>query len=385
MSFDLYIKLFVLNILVIWAILILYGILAVFSVSIFESFDITSPSGDPSNYFYFIRQIVNIWLGAVAWFMVYKSNINLIRKLRWPIIIVILFLQLAVFTPLWQEYNGARLWLNLPFWRTLQPGEFFKLGFVLFVSDWLVRKQKILNTLPWLFWYLAVSGACYTIFLFLKDSGTVLVLTLTSFLLYRYNWGKKRNVIAMLILWIIWAIIVAMNASYIKQRVLVFIDPANDTSAQIWWQTSQALTAVWGGGFWWKWYGKWLQKFGYLPEAQSDYIFAAYAEEVWFIGMLILIWLYARLVWYFFSHLKYIKDPYMRSVWVGILALIIVQATINMAVNLNLMPSTWLTLPFVSFGGTAMIINIIELVILHKIISSTKLERFKKTNYTRSS
>lgn len=186
----------------------------------------------------------------------------------------------------------------------------------------------------------------------------------------------------MLVLGFVGAIVVAMNASYIKQRVLVFLDPANDTSAQIWRQTSQALTAIWWWWFWWKWYGKWLQKFGYLPEAQSDSnIFAAYAEEVWFLGMLILIWLYARLVWYFLSHLKYIKDPYLRSVWVGIIWLIVIQATINMAVNLNLMPATWLTLPFVSFGGTAMIINIIELVILHKIISSTKWEKSKKLYY----
>lgn len=369
------------NILWIWVIIVIYGILAVFSVSIYESFDITSSWWDPSNYFYFARQIINILLGLVAWFIVYKSNINLIRKLRRPIIIVILILQLLLFTTLGVEYNGARLWLNLPFWRTLQPWEFFKLGFVLFVSDWLVRKQKILNTWPWLFWYLIASGACYAIFLFLKDSGTVLVLTLTSFLLYRYNGGKKRNVIAMLILWFAGAVVVAMNASYIKQRVLVWLDPANDTSAQIWRQTSQALTAIWWWWFWWKWYGKWLQKFGYIPEAQSDYIFAAYAEEVWFVGMLLLICLYAWMVRYFFLHLKYIKDPYLRSVWVGIMWLIIIQATVNMAVNLNLMPSTWLTLPFVSFGGTAMIINIIELVILHKIISSAKWEKSRKINY----
>lgn len=105
------------NILIIGAIIIIYGILAVFSVSIYESFDLTSVWWDPSNYFYFIRQIVNIWLGVTAWYIVYKSNINLIRKLRPPIIIVILILQLLLFTPLGQEYNGARLWLNLPFWE----------------------------------------------------------------------------------------------------------------------------------------------------------------------------------------------------------------------------------------------------------------------------
>lgn len=369
------------NIISIGSLIIIYGILAVFSVSIYESFDITSALWEPSNYFYFLRQIINIWLGIVVWYIVYKSNINLIRKLRRPIIVIILILQLSLFTPRWQEYNWAKLWLDLPFFRTLQPWEFFKLWFVLLISDRLVRKQKILNTTPWLFGYLMVSWVCYTIFLFLKDSWTVLVLALTSFLLYRYNGGRKRNVITMSVLWLVWAIVVAMNASYIKQRVLVFIDPSNDTSAQIWRQTSQALIAIWWGWFLGRWYGKWLQKFGYLPEAQSDYIFAAYAEEVWFLWMLLLISFYAILAWYFLYNLKYIKDPYLRSVWVGIMWLIIIQATINMAVNLNLMPTTWLTLPFVSFGGTAMIVNIVELVILHKIISPSKWEKIKKIHY----
>ena len=370
------------NIIIIGAIIIFYGILAVFSVSIFESFDITSTSGDPSNYFYFIRQIINIGIGIIAWLIVYKSNISLIRKRRWPAIILILALQLLVFTPLWQEYNGARLWIELPFLRTIQPWEFFKLWFVLFISDRLVRKQKILNTIPGLFWYLGVSGVCYLLFLLLKDSGTVLILSITSFILYGYNWGKKRNVIMMLAIGFMWAIAVTLTAGYIKQRVKVFLDPTNDTAAQIWWQTSQALTAIGGWWFWWKWYGKWLQKFGYIPEAQSDYIFAAYAEEVWFVGILILILLYIWLIWYFLAHLKYIKDPYMRSVGVGVISLITIQAMVNMAVNLNLMPSTWLTLPFISFGGTAMITNIIELVILHKIISSTKLEKTRRVRYT---
>jgi cell division protein FtsW len=143
------------------------------------------------------------------------------------------------------------------------------------------------------------------------------------------------------------------------------VDPQN---RDIGWQNQQALIAVGGWWFFGKWYGKWLQKFWYIPEAQSDFIFAAYSEEMWMLGNIILLWLYSYLGRYFISKLQHLRNDYNKLMGVWIISLILVQAFVNIWVNLKIMPNTWLTLPFVSYWWTAIMVNFIEIVLLYKIL-----------------
>ena len=115
-------------------------------------------------------------------------------------------------------------------------------------------------------------------------------------------------------------------------------------------------------------YAKGLQKFGYVPEAQSDFIFAAFAEEIGFLGGSVLLTLYFLLAYHFIVRLSSVSDPYLKLLGVGLISTIIIQSFINIGVNTNIVPLTGLTLPFVSFGGTALMVNFIELVFLYKII-----------------
>ncbi len=357
------------NIFIIGLLLILYGIVALFSVSIHESFTLTLGRGDPSNYFYFLRQLRNIFVALiVAWF-VYKTPLATIRSWRYIILAAVLILTLLLFSPLGIELNGARLWLNVPVIGTIQPGEFFKLGFVLLISDRLVRKKSVLNSFAGFISFGIVTWLCYVIFLFLRDNGTILILWLTSLILYRYLGGKKRFVLMLVGWWILAWILIVSQVNYVHDRFEAFLDPNSDQAGtRSTWQVRNALLAVWWWGMRGKWYGKWLQKFWYIPEAQSDYIFAAYSEEVGLIGDTLLIALYMWMILFFFLQLKYVKDDYLRAVGVGCISLIMIQAFVNIGVNTNILPSTGLTLPFISFGGTAIMVNLIELVLLHKIL-----------------
>jgi cell division protein FtsW len=128
--------------------------------------------------------------------------------------------------------------------------------------------------------------------------------------------------------------------------------------------------AIGGGGFMGKGYGKGLQKFGYIPEAQSDFIFAAYSEEIGFVGNLFLIFLYCRLFFYFLKHLQHIRDPQNKMIGVGIISILIIQTFVNIGVNIQIIPNTGVTLPFVSAGGSSLLISCIELMILYKILKS---------------
>jgi cell division protein FtsW len=164
------------------------------------------------------------------------------------------------------------------------------------------------------------------------------------------------------------ASLVSNRFDYIQKRFTYFLNTNVDPqSRDVWWQNQQALIAIGGGWIWWKWYGKWLQKFGYIPEAQSDFIFSAYSEEIGMFWDMVLLGIYLYLAYYFISKLPQVRSEYNKMIGVWIISLIIVQAFVNMWVNLKILPNTGLTLPFISYGWTAMMVNIIELVLLYKI------------------
>lgn len=194
----------------------------------------------------------------------------------------------------------------------------------------------------------------------------------------RYAWAKIKYILWILFGWMAAGLIlggiagmVSDRFAYIQKRFTYFISSNVDPQAkQIWWQNEQALLAIGGGGFFGKGYGKWLQKFWFIPEAQSDFIFAAFSEEIGFVGNMILLGLYIYIGYYFLTHLRNIKDEHRKMIGIGILSLILIQAFVNIWVNIKILPNTWLTLPFISYGGTALMVNFMEIVLLYKILQN---------------
>ena len=133
-------------------------------------------------------------------------------------------------------------------------------------------------------------------------------------------------------------------------------------------QINQGVTAIGAGGLFGQGYGKGLQKMGQLPEAYSDMIFAAFSEEIGFFGNMLLFLLYFLLFVAVLKELSQVRDPQLRLLAVGIISLIIIQVFVHVGVNLEILPNTGLTLPFISHGGTALMINLIELALLYKIL-----------------
>lgn len=363
------------HVIIIWILLTIFWIFAVYSVSIYESFRLTVRLAEfePSNYFYFIRHIKSIVIGLIIALIAYKIPLRLIQEYRNFILIFVFILQLLVFTPLWIELFWSKWWISVPFLWTVQPAEVFKLWFIIFFAWWFVRKKKMLSTISWFIWFLILTFFLSFIFLALPDLGTLMVLAPTALLMYWYAWGRLDYVIWLLILWLFLSYNVWMQFDYIRVRFEYFFNPEIDeTGRWIGWQTQQALTSIW---WWWitgTWYWKWLQKFWYIPIAQSDFIFAAFSEEIWLLWNSILLTLYFLLAFYFLKQLKNVKNEYYKNLWVGIISLIIFQSFINIWVNINILPITWITLPFISYWWTALIINFVQIVILHKIINEWK-------------
>ncbi|MEF2175482.1 MAG: FtsW/RodA/SpoVE family cell cycle protein [Candidatus Absconditabacteria bacterium] len=367
-------------ILIIGALLILYGVFAIFSVSIYESFQLTlkmvnlGKIAEPYNLFYFFKQLTSLAIGIIVAFGVYKIPLKFIQKYKLRLFIIVLIFQLLVFTPLGVMLNGAKGWLYFPGLGTIQPSEFFKLAFVMFMAGWLIKKKKILSSIQGFIGFLVVIGIFFFVFFLIPDLGTLLVLGPVVMVMYRYVGGRFRYIMLLSSIGLIMGVTIGMQFSYIRDRFSYFLDSSVDeTGRGIGYQISQGLISIGGGGVFGQGYGKGLQKFGYIPEAQSDFIFAAFSEEVGLIGNSILLSMYFFLVYYFMKRVSRVADEYNRVFGVGIIALLVVQIFVNIGGITKILPLTGLTLPFISYGGTALMINLVELTLLYKIINSEQI------------
>lgn len=375
-------------IIIAWIILTFFGILSIYSVSIHESFTLTlsmiangTRHSDPSNYFYFFRQIRNLAIALVMAGITYAIPIRFFQNNKNITIIAVflMVLQILVFVPgIGIVLNGARGWIDIPGLPSIQPAEFFKLWYVLFLGWWLIRKRDKVNTKDFFISFIILNVIFFFIFLLIPDLGTVMILAIVGLIMCRYAGAKIKYVIWILFWWLIgWLVagsiagMVSDRFAYIQKRFTYFLSSSVDPQArQIWWQNQQALLAIGGWGFLGKGYGKWLQKFWYIPEAQSDFVFSAFSEEIGFIGNMFLLALYLYIGYYFLTRVRHIKDEHKKMIGIGILSLILVQAFVNIWVNMKILPNTWLTLPFISYGGTALMVNFIEMMLLYKILKN---------------
>jgi cell division protein FtsW len=295
------------------------------------------------------------------------------------IAIILMLLQIAVFIPgIGIELNGARGWINLPGLPNIQPAEFFKLGYVLFLGWRLIRKRDKINTKDFFLSFIILNVIFFLLFLLVPDLGTVMILGIVGLIMCRYAWAKIKYIMRILFWGLLWGLLMGSIAgmvserfAYIQKRFTYFLSSDVDPQArQIWRQNQQALLAIGGWGLFGKWYGKWLQKFGFIPEAQSDFIFSAFSEEIGFVGNMLLLGLYLYIGYYFLTRVRNIKDDHKKIIGIGILSLILVQAFVNIWVNVKILPNTGLTLPFISYWWTALMVNFMEIILLYKILKN---------------
>ncbi len=374
-----------------WILLLIFWLLAVYSTSVYESFTMSLSSinrwfttfTEPTNYYYFYQQIKALIYIAVLFVILRKFPVKSLKnhKVAWILMFWTFIFQCLVFTPLWDSYNWARWWLNIPHIPSIQPSEFFKLAYVIFLASWLMRKKENMDSPQFLLIFIVLNAILFFIFLLIPDFWTVLIIWATALIMVRFSWLKLKKTLAILWIWL-WAWVIAWltlwlvsnKFSYITKRFEYFFttdkDKIEEERERTWWQTTQALIAIWWWGFMWNWYGNWLQKYSNLPEAYCDFIFAAFSEEIWFIWNLFLIALYVWMFWYVLKHLQKVNDPHLKLIWVWIISLIIIQTFVNIWVNVQIIPTTWITLPFVSAWWSSLMVNCVELLLLYKILKT---------------
>lgn len=344
-------------------VLILFGLAMIASVSVFESYQITQRfveqglREDTSNSFYLLRSFMHIMIGFGAMFFTMIIPYHLWEKLAMPLFILTLLLLIAVFLPgISADYGTANSWLRLgPF--SIQPSEFLKLTMIFYLALWLQKREQLINTWKDGFIPFALLLSLSTALVALQpDLGSFLVLTSIAVVMFFIAGGNIFHVILGGSMAAIIGLPLILQKQYVKNRFRAFLSPDDPSISEgIGFQIKQALIAIGSGGFFGLGYGKSIQKFGYLPEVQSDTVFAAMAEELGFMRLMIILGMYVIFTYRGYQVAMEAPDRFGFLVATGITTWVACQTILNIAVNLSLFPLTGITMPFVSYGGSSLL------------------------------
>jgi len=354
--------------------LVVFGIVMVSSVSVYQSYQITSSMvqkgllSEPTNSFYLWRHLLRVLISIpLCIFMIYLP-INIWKKTALGLFVASLFLLIALFLPgVGANYGTSTSWINLPFLPSIQPAEFIKITLIFYLAVWMEKRQELVQSFQYGFLPFTFLLSAAVILLALQpDFGSVLVISIIAASMFFAAGGSIFHIFGGALFAAMVSYPIIMSKEYIRNRFMAFLDPSLDP-LNISFQIKQALIAVGSGGIFGVGFGKSIQKFGYLPEVQGDTIFAAAAEELGFIRILFLVIAYLVIAYRGFSIANRAPNRFAMLVAVGITSWFVFQSIINIGVNLSLLPLTGLTLPFVSYGGSSIIANMIGAGILLNI------------------
>lgn len=306
-------------------------------------------------YFFFKKQLVSIVLGFVGFWIFAVFDYHYWRKYAFVMLVCSVGLLLLVFIPgLGGEWGTARSWINI-FGFSLQPSEFVKLTFLLYLAAWMESRRESSGdfkqvTLP----FLIVFGAIAFLLLLQPDLGTLVIIGTISLLVYFVGGGSVKHISIMVVVGVLGLVAIVGLKGYQIDRFRCFWDESYSPGGQCY-QINQALIAVGSGGFWGRGLGHSRQKYMYLPEVNADAIFPIISEETGFLLSSGLILLYLLFFYRSYQIAIHSPDYYGLLLAIGVSGWISLQAMINIGGMINAIPMTGVTLPFVSSGGTSMI------------------------------
>ena len=348
------------------------GFIMVASSSIYVADEMT---GDP---FYFAsRQLIFISVGLIAMSIFLLLPSDFLFKSDWVFMLISILLLIALFIPdIGTSVNGSIRWIRLgPI--NIQPSEVCKFSLILYISGYSVRRMSEINTLRSFLKPLFLLFIISLLIMGQPDLGSTAIICLLVVAILFYA-GISFFQFSLLSILISLLGYLAISSSPMRlARVLAFTDPfAEDVVRNAGWQLSNSLISIGQGGWFGLGIGNSFQKNFFLPEAHTDFIFAILVEELGIVGGLLLIGLFVVL---FIGILRVALDSFSKDrlfqgyVSFGIMVLIAVQALFNMAVNIGLLPTKGLTLPFISYGGTSIIIMMSLIAIVIRINNENKL------------
>lgn len=357
--------------------LIVFGAIMISSVSVYSSYKVTYEQyvskwliKTPYNYFYLVRSIFHIVISLIVMWLLTKVNYSFFEKYAkyfllasWVMLIYVLIV--------WAALKWAKWWISIPWIPFLiQPTEFLKVSLIIFLAAAFKKYNHNLRDLKkWFLPFLWVMSVVVILVWLQPDFWTLMVLLPVTTILFFFAWANIKHILSMALLWITLVFVVynlwkwissdwkTSKLNYITRRIDNYLADSESAikNSQINDQTKQWLITIWSGWFAWKWFWQSIQKFWYLPEVQWDFIFAVIVEELGFRWWLILLLVYLY-IWYRWFYIAYnVRDKFAKYAALGLTSWFLFQTFINVWVNLNIVPLTWVTLPFISYGWSSLL------------------------------
>ena len=313
--------------------------------------------------YFFKRQLIFSLIGAAELLAVSRVRPELLKKLAFPVLGISIVFLILVFVPgIGQSENGATRWIRLGI--SFQPSEIAKLGVILSYAAMIAAFQEKMETFRYGIAPFAAILAVIVVLLRLEphNSAIVIIACTAGAMLFlggvRYRWFVLGGGVMLLGL----AVILGAGG-YEASRITAWRDPFSDPSDSGY-QIIQSLYAIGSGGLLGLGFGQGRQKYLYLPEEHNDYIFAIVCEELGLAGALAILLLYALLILRGYWIAMHVRDRFLSLTVAGITTLTALQVFFNIGVVTNLLPSTGISLPFFSYGGTALLIQLGEMGII---------------------
>ncbi len=347
--------------LIIILVLLTFGLIMLFSASYAYAY---YQYGDS---LYFIkRQAIFAVMGIAG--MLFVSCINyhvLLKFVPWFFGGGLLLLVIVLFMP---EQKGARRWIDLKI-ITFQPSEIMKFALVLLFAYLIMKNYDKMSTFRYgvLPFMIPLGIVCVLMILEPHLSGTILIVSIALVMMF-VGGVKYRYYVALLIIAALGVLLVILygGIGYVEARLASWLDPFSDPQGDTY-QTVQSLLAIGSGGFTGLGLGNSRQKYLYLPEPQNDFIFSIVCEELGFIGAVVLVTLFALFVVRGFIIASRAPDKFGSMLAVGLTAQIGIQVIVNIAVVTNTVPNTGISLPFFSYGGTALLMQLLQMGVVLNI------------------
>lgn len=351
-------------------ILLIFWLITISSVSVYPSYELTASYvrrwliDEPYNWYYLVEHIKNLFIACIALFVMSKVPYQILEKYARHVFFASLFGLLLVLM-IGDVYNGAKWWLSIPWLPSIQPMEFAKIGFILFSAYFFKVRSRVIRDLNegfipymvylWIvLWLLALQPDFWWILLFAP----------LAFCLYfiagwriRYLWITILiGFLGIMSVYALWSS-TDSKLHYIHERIDNYLADSKDLiqNATINYQTEQWLIAIGSGWFGGLGFGESIQKFWYLPEVQWDFIFSVIVEEWWFFGAIVIVMMYLIITYRLLRIASEVQDPFARYTVIWIACWIFLQTATNIGVNLNVIPLTGVTLPFISHGGSSLL------------------------------
>jgi len=338
------------------------GIVMVYSASSAIALKAEKP-----DYFFLKKQAVFGMMGLVV--LVFFSYVpyRVYRAMAYPILILAFALLAAILaTQMGHAVKGAARWLRFG-WLSFQPSEFARFALVVYLAYSLTRKQEQIRSfsigfLP----HMLVLGALSGLIILQPDFGSVVILCAVTWLMLYIGGVPVLHLLAGIVLLLPVAYVLTVIEPYRLKRLLAFLNPWQYPSDEGY-QIIHSLMAFGSGGIWGAGIGKGYQKLFYLPEPHTDFIFSVIGEELGLIGILGILSLYGVVLWRGVLIARRANDCFGSMLAIGLTTSICFQVCTNMAVTLGLLPTKGLTLPFISYGGTSLLMSMATVGVLMNI------------------